>query len=44
MTEKPFRELFFNKEIKSCLRFIEDQSTTSDLIKIINDLIYISAS
>ena len=44
MIEKSFRELFFNKDIKSCSTFIEDQSTTSDLIRIINDLIYISAS
>lgn len=44
MIEKSFRELFFNRDIKSCSRIIEDQSTTSDLIKIINDLIYISAS
>lgn len=44
MIEKSFRELFFNRDIKSCSRFIDNQSTTSDLIKIINDLIYISAS
>ena len=44
MIEKSFRELFFNRDIKSCSRFIDNQSTTSDLIQIINDLIYISAS
>jgi hypothetical protein len=44
MNKNSFRALLFQKNFDSCSKIIQSKVSTSDLIQIINDLIFVSAS
>ena len=44
MNKNSFRTLLFQKDFDGCSKIIQSKVSTSDLVQIINDLIFVSAS